>query len=296
MGQNNDCIAIDVGGTNIRAARVVAGIKVGEILFRDTPDNIFDFKRIVWEVMRELDLGDQTLVGITVPGVVDYNTKQVSACPNLQYLNGLNNQNILDRDLVSIGNDADMALRGELVLGKLFESDLALITLGTGIGSAYYVEGVGPWNSNLSCELGHSKIISGTDMCTCGEIGCLETFFSGWALLKKALSEDLDVKNTEDFFILAEQKNQTALSILDESAKYLSIAMANFINITGINKIILGGKIAQSVDLFLPKIIQLLQTNVYLYHQRNIDIAASEYIDIAPLIGVADFSKKSFNA
>ncbi len=82
-------------------------------------------------------------------------------------------------------NDARMALMGEHYAGAAegFQ-DVAMVTLGTGIGSAVMIEGklLQGKHGQAGSLGGHVPVVLQGRACTCGGEGCAESEASGWAL------------------------------------------------------------------------------------------------------------------
>ena len=291
-------IGIDCGGTNFRAARIEDGKIVSEIIEKDTPQSIDDFNRLVDEMAENLQPNgvSRLPVGLSVPGMVDYRKNKIFHCPNLKFLNQITAEGINDRHRIYLGNDADMSMLGEIVMGNLWKEDIALLTLGTGVGSAYYIGGVGPWQTNLESEIGHSKVDLGGERCSCGGSGCLETHFSGWSLASTAIQNDVMVESVADLFDKARNGDPKALEIILDGTKYLGLALANLVNVIGVNKIILSGKISLSFDIFHPTLDQFFKNSLFLLKYRDVDIVQSTNIDRAPLIGAAHHALNVFRS
>ncbi len=95
----------------------------------------------------------------------------------------------------AVENDAKAALLGEWQFGSgKGASDLVLITLGTGVGSAVMIDGkVLSGRNFIAGNLGgHMTINMHGKTCNCGNIGCVETEGSTWALAD-------EVKNVPQF-------------------------------------------------------------------------------------------------
>lgn len=291
MEPENYILGIDIGGTNTRASVIREARVVSEIMELDTPDTLEDFKKMVEEIFAHFAVDERGRIGIAIPGVSDYHRQEIVFCPNLKYLNGLNLAETFKRPKIRIGNDADLTLLGEIASGNLWEENLGVITLGTGIGSAYYVNKIGPWQSNLSCEIGHSKVVADGSACSCGQNGCLEAYFSGWALMREAFENDLQFKSVQELFEASRGGNIKAQYIIEEGVKTLALSVANLINITGVNKVIIGGKIAYSYDLIEKQMMMNLHSFVHLYDRRDIKVTRSELIDQASLVGAAEIAR-----
>ncbi len=156
-------LGIDVGGSGIKGAPVDldAGDFVGKRLRIDTPavstpEAVCD---VIAEVVDHFDevRGDSP-IGVTIPGVVQHGVVKTAANIDKAWI-GCHIEELLEERLghdVVVVNDADAAGVGELNFGaaKGHEGLVVLTTLGTGIGTAIFNEGVLVPNS----ELGHLEI------------------------------------------------------------------------------------------------------------------------------------------
>ncbi|OQB05931.1 MAG: N-acetylglucosamine repressor [bacterium ADurb.Bin212] len=281
----NNKIGIDIGGTNLKVAWVEDNHISSEIIERGTPDNIDQFRTVLWEILNSININNETRLGFSVPGVVDYTNGNIDLCPNLEYLNGINVKDLLQREECMVGNDADMALLGEISSNDLWEENIGLVALGTGIGSSYYISHTGPWQSNLLSEIGHIKVASNGRRCTCGGLDCLETYFSGWSLISQAKKSGLEVEDVYELFNLAQNSNQVASSLILQNIPYLGIAISSMINLTGINKVILTGKISRSYDLFQEALYNSVSNALHPHAKKDFQVIKSSLIDHSSIIG-----------
>ena len=87
-----------------------------------------------------IDAHGVSRVGVAVPGLASG-----SVCgwvPNLPYLDGLDLARMFPGVTVALGNDAQLALLAEAALGAARgASDVILLAIGTGIGSAVLADG-----------------------------------------------------------------------------------------------------------------------------------------------------------
>ena len=125
-------------------------------------------------------------VGIGVPGPV--NSKGVvNKCVNLGW--GVFN---IEAELSSLtglpvkaGNDANVAALGECWQGggKGYEN-LLFVTLGTGVGGGFVLNGKLYAGGGMVGEVGHMVIEKGGVSCNCGRCGCWETYSSATGLIR----------------------------------------------------------------------------------------------------------------
>jgi polyphosphate glucokinase len=156
-------LGIDIGGSGIKGAPVnLAKGRFAKDRLRyenpklSTPDAVVDIVVQIAEHFAD-DTGDSP-VGVTLPAVVTNGVVRTAANIDPAWI-GTDARSLLSDKLgrpVTVVNDADAAGLGELQFGAAHNAGgLVLVsTLGTGIGSALFYEGVLIPNS----ELGHLEI------------------------------------------------------------------------------------------------------------------------------------------
>jgi len=219
-------IGIDIGGTGIKGAVVNTkkGSLIGERIRFDTPEGATPEQVIatVAEMLQQIDVDKDTPVGICFPAIVKDGVTLSAANVSDQWL-GLKAEKLfaktLDRKVVLI-NDADAAGVAEIKYGAGQERKglLLMVTLGTGIGTALFMNGKLIPNS----ELGHLEI-DGVDYETMAAYSAKERedlSFADWAKrltkyfnqVDRLLSPDLIIvgggisKQHEEFLPLIETK------------------------------------------------------------------------------------------
>ncbi len=152
---------------------------------------------------------------------------------------------------VSIINDADAALLGELWSGALKETrneSALMLTFGTGVGGAF-------WDGNRllkGCggehpEIGHVLVQSEGRPCYCGIRGCLEAETSGMAL--NELARGLGFQDFADL-----TKNGDPIPILSQTRAKIDIATRIFAHAYRPCTILLGGGIiARYGEALVPR-------------------------------------------
>ena len=146
-------IGIDIGGTGVKAG--VVDLELGELVSPrirrptpqpSTPDAVMALVEIV--VKELIDGGWATHgmpAGCGLPGVVKFGQLKTAANIDQGWVNAPVQQLLADRlgRPVAIGNDADVAGMAELLFGAARgqSGTVLMLTLGTGIGSALFVDG-----------------------------------------------------------------------------------------------------------------------------------------------------------
>jgi polyphosphate glucokinase len=153
-------VGIDIGGSGIKGAPV--DLSVGRFaadrvrLPTPAPATPDDVAGVVAEVLDQLDVGGP--VGITIPAVINGGVVETAANIDHSWI-GADATNLFERvtgRAVGVVNDADAAGIAEMRYGagKGRDGVVLVLTLGTGIGSALFVDGTLVPNT----ELGHLEL------------------------------------------------------------------------------------------------------------------------------------------
>jgi glucokinase len=297
-------IAIDLGGTLIK----IGLLKDGELIDRkeipaqsafglnsQLPELELVINQILFLnlVQKDAVLG----IGFSFAGLVDSIANRILST-NQKYDDGP------ETDLVGWAlekwnwplfamNDARMALLGEWQHGAGKGcSDLVMVTMGTGIGSAVLIGeklliGKHFQAGNLG---GHFVVNHKGSLCTCGNIGCVEAEASTWrlpSLLKEhpKFSES-SIRNEEvlDFRALfnhAGNNDRVAKEVLEHCLSAWTAGIITMIHAFDPEMIILSGGIMKSAEVIVPalqeKVNQLAWTpwgKVKLVEAKHPDSAA----------------------
>jgi glucokinase len=189
-------IAVDIGGTHIKAAlidiagrvhhaqRLSTGVERGSSAVQET---ILGVVRTLGTAARERGL-TPVGCGIVLPGVIDEQAGVLEWAPNLDL------HDVPLRDLVANRVGLPTALGHDVRAGALAEARrgagqgtdrMFFLAIGTGIAGAFAVNGrIDPGAHGASGEIGHVVIRSGPDAapCPCGGRGCLERYASAAAV------------------------------------------------------------------------------------------------------------------
>lgn len=245
MPQRSMAIGIDIGGTNLRAARIAA---TGEILKRlsekSAPDPELVLGRIA-DMVHQLDTPDVAAIGVGVPGRVDARRGAVlsggyvdlSSVALAQRLESMAGKPVI------IDNDCNMALTAEMARGAGRGHDnIVMFTIGTGIGGAV-AEGRQIVRGKATAgQLGHIAVDLNGELCICGRRGCVETTSSGTALgrhiARAGLGPDVSV---DQLFARDAGGDAVARGILEAWARPLRAAIDTAVAMFAPDRVLLGG-------------------------------------------------------
>lgn len=238
-------IGIDIGGTNIRAARVAAD---GTILARarvaSSPDPTIVLGRIASLVEQMLD-DSVRAIGIGVPGQVDFTTQRVLSGGYVDLSQVPVRDHVAARFglPVVIDNDCGMALLGEAACGAAVDMrDVAMLTIGTGIGGAILSGGRPFRGSGVAGQLGHIVVDPAGLLCKCGRRGCVETMSSGSSLGRHIADAGLPATTTAaELLARREAGDRVADAVLRAWALPLRAAIDSIAATIAPEAILIGG-------------------------------------------------------
>ena len=237
-------VGVDIGGTNIRAALISAKGEILAKLSERTPtDPLLVLERVI-ALARELDAPEVLGIGVGIPGRVDVASREILS-GGIINLAGLDFVKRLESALgkpVVIENDCSMALIAEMKTGgaKGYRN-VAMLTIGTGIGGAGAHAGRIYHGHRTAGQLGHICVSSDGPPCPCGRRGCVETFSSGTALRRHIAEAGLPATTIRDVLDMAAEGNEAAVCVLRQWAMPLRIALDNIAATMDPEIILLGG-------------------------------------------------------
>lgn len=202
-------------------------------------------------------------------------------------------------------SDASCAVLGESRQGRLRGINNGLFLLySEGIGLGMIAEGqvvFGGWND--AGEIGHIPVEEGGDYCHCGNVGCLETISSQWALTSKAkqiinTGGKVGFRGTvlqsppgvAELCSMAMAGDLLARNLLTRAGKGLGRALAISASLFDPTMIVLGGALASS-SAYGPLVGATQETFRALTAHRTpqpIAIETSSLGDHAAVIGAAE--------
>lgn len=202
----------------------------------------------------ELCKSDLRAVGLGLPGTVDHVTGHVPWSPILRE-RGACLKDALSERLgvpVYIDNDANVLTLAELWFGAgRAMSDFAVVTIEHGVGMGLVLNNrLFRGSMGMGTELGHIKVQLDGALCRCGQRGCLEAYVADYALVREASTAlDWNRKNAEtpqlmleSLYDQAKAGNLAARSIFRRAGRFLSVGLANVVNLFDPNLIILSGE------------------------------------------------------
>lgn len=306
-------IGIDLGGTNIAAGLVDENYRIVTVKSVKTRHErgyeavCRDMAQLCADIAAEAD-GEIASVGVGAPGTINSGEGIIIYANNLQF-RGVNIRQEINKVFerpVFVENDADCAALGESAAGASKGLDNSvMITLGTGIGSGFILNGAIYKGSFAGTgEFGHTVIHTGGEQCTCGRRGCLEAYASATALIrdtKRAANEhpnsliwELAGGNIENIeaktaFDAADAGDYAGKLVTERYVSYLAEGLANLVNIFQPAAIVIGGGIGGRGESLLAPLRERTEPLCYGGVLRS-EIVAARLGNNAGIIGAAALS------
>jgi len=280
----NNALALDIGGTHFRAGLFD---HQGRRLMISEGDTLRSGGR-EWmlEQIRQrsrtlLDQSDSPVgaCGISFGGPVDFQHQRVTSVhspgwKDFSFAEWVGENLHLP---CLIDNDANAGALGEFRYGAGRGTEsMVYVTLSTGVGAGVILNGKAyRGKDGLAGELGHVPISDSGNKCSCGAVGCLESFCSGSAIAERgkdwgrrrresltgiddssgSRSEGITAK---EIVQAASQGDAEALHIVREAAAWLARGLLTVIRILNPDKIILGGGLTLAGRVLLDPLHQCL--------------------------------------
>lgn len=306
-------LAIDFGGTQIRAALITPDLDVHArraIATRDEEGvdavvaRICDVAAGVLDDARASHLPEPAGAGISAPGPLDPWRGLVVEPPNLA---GWDRVPVAARVADATGlptfleRDTNVAVRAEWEYGAARgTTSCVYLTISTGIGGAAILDGhplVGP--DGMAGEFGHIVLDVGGPICGCGGAGHAEAIASGTALARdaKALVEsdprghlaELAAAGEElDAALVAraaDEGDEAAAGLLARARAAVGALCVSLVNSLNPEVIVLGGSIAEHRPRLLEDAREAIREHCFRTPASRVRVVAAELGDDVSLIG-----------
>jgi glucokinase len=288
---NKLSIGVDLGGTNLRIAAVDEQGKLVEKVTLDTKvslgrDHVIAEMCDAIQRMSDKYKSSAPLlgIGIGVPGIIDMQTGLVRESPNLPDWVDYPARALIEQRLktvVILENDANVAAFGEKWLGAAKDfSDMAMLTLGTGVGGGLVLGGT-IWRgaNGMAGEFGHTTVEPEGHPCGCGNRGCLEQYASATAVVRmareaiagnsasalaRAASSDPEF-SSKSIYNLAMQGDEDARRIFRYVGRCLGIVLSAMVNSLNLPIYVIGGGASSAWEAFAPSIFKELRLRSFVY-------------------------------
>jgi glucokinase len=305
-------IAIDIGGTHLRAACYPKDgrdpIKINRISTRapnETPmERLISLVKSIWPADQEVEA-----IGVAAPGPINPYEGIIYTAPNIP---GWDNVHLVE-DLkgefdtqIFLGNDANLAALGEWCFGAgQGHHHLIYITVSTGIGSGIIINDELLLGSHgLAAELGHITVMTDGPLCGCGKTGHLEAVASGTGIArwtKEQLQQGVPSKilSTDDLTAekiaeAARKNDRLAISAFNRAGKFIGQAITDFLHIFNPSIVIIGGGVSSTGELIMDPIRSTINQRVISSHYlEDLKLTTADLGDEVGLLGALVLARQN---
>ena len=289
------CIAIDLGGTQVRAA-LLNGTRIirrrTEATAQGGPDStLAQFDRLIAQVREGTDLNMICGIAVASAGPLDTEAGIVLGIPTIPKLDNFPIVSALSHRTerpVFLENDAIAAAYGEWVCGAgRGMQHIAYVTVSTGIGGGIIVDG-NPvrGRKGMAGHIGHIRLMQGGPKCSCGATGCFEALASGTAFAARARANLKEAVDPEQVFDRARAGDAKCLELVEEEARYLGQGITSVIHFCSPERVVIGGGLSHGFDLLEAGIHAVIRADA-LQPFKEVPVVQATLGDNAGLIGAA---------
>ena len=305
------CIGVDLGGTNIAVGlldvetrRIIDKMSAKTRAPRPCREISADIGRVCKNLCRRNNVSFDSLmwIGVATPGIVKNGT--VIKAENLGWYDEPLRDILTEITgrRVYVTNDANAAAYAEAKWGSgAGEDSLVAVTLGTGVGGGIVLGGkIWEGFNGFAAELGHIVVDLGGRWCGCGQRGCLEAYCSATALVSetkrmmKMYPDSIMWQIAEEYhgkvsgitpFAAMRKGDKAATQVVNDFINYLSIGIANIINLLQPSVVCVGGGISGEGEALMEPIREKLRYISFGTGDARTKVVAAKFRNDAGIIG-----------
>jgi glucokinase-like ROK family protein len=244
--------------------------------------------------------------GVGVPGPVDFH-RGISVSPPI--MPGWDGYPVRDGVAEQLGcpvvldNDVNVLALGEQHAGVARTADDFLyVKIGTGIGCGIVVNGeLYRGVDGCAGDIGHIQVEDSGPTCACGNIGCLEAFAGGGALVRDAttaarsgrssvLAELLEEKgelSAADIAVAVSRGDARAVQLIRDSGRRVGLVLASLVSFFNPGLVVVGGRVTSLNPALLAEIRGVTYRRSLPLATGNLPVVMSELGDQGGVIGAA---------
>jgi glucokinase-like ROK family protein len=308
-------VGIDIGATSIGVA--VTNGELAVLGHLSEPCDVRQGPDVVLGLALDLvgKLRDQGLlpsvhgVGLGIPGPVSFREGVPVVPPIMPGWDRYPVREVVGQELgcpVQVDNDVNIMAVGEQHAGSARSvEDFLFVKIGTGIGCGIVVDGrVYRGASGSAGDIGHIRVAESGPACACGNIGCLEAFFGGTALVRDATAAarsgasphlaarlgEVGEVHVADVAAALAAGDVAAMRLVRAGGQRVGQVLASLVSFFNPGLIVLGGSVPGLLGhALLAEIRSVVYRQSLPLATGNLPIVLSELHDTAGIIGATRF-------
>jgi predicted NBD/HSP70 family sugar kinase len=241
-------------------------------------------------------------VGVSVPGPVEFATGRVVSPPIMIGWDGFDIPGYFAAHYncpTLVDNDVNAMAFGEQRTYWPQHLHMLMIKVGTGVGCGIIVNGeLHRGAQGAAGDLGHIPVSipykGGADneetgpLCRCGNVGCVEAYAGGWALLRslRELGHD-DIHSSADVVRLIRAGQPDAIRLARQAGRVLGQAISDAVSFFNPSLVVIGGQLAHADEPLLAGIREVVYRRSLPLATRDLQITTSRLDYRAGVTGLA---------
>lgn len=192
---------------------------------------------------------------------------------------------------IYIENEANLTAIAESTFSPS-KNNLVSISIHSGIGAGIVMNGSLYYGKDgKSGEIGHMTLYPKGLACPCGNHGCFEQYCSETAILKQfCLAKNNFSLSIDDLAVSYSQRDEQALTLINELIENLSIGINNLIATYGLEMIFINSSLIRKIPEILPEIKKRLISSF----NKDTSLYDSQLGIKASLLGASALSTMKF--
>lgn len=208
----------------------------------------------------------------------------------------------VDRVIINDSGRCMALAEKRMGLGKGIQN-LVFINMGGCISGGIFINGElleGP--SGITSEIGHIRIGDSSNICVCGNRGCLESVASGWAIRRQAeealrggVISVMSSRRAEagsgklplsSIIQAAKEHDKFSRNLFVEAGRAVGMGIGNIINLISPDRVVIGGGLVRAIpEVIFPAILEGLDDVILPWFSDIVEVRLSELNEYSAAAG-----------
>jgi len=280
----------DLTGTVLHEARSALDVATGPKVWLSRVETLFD------EALEAHGTGDARVegIGIALPGPVDVASATVVSPPIMRGWDGYPIREwFKDRFAcpLVVENDANAMTLGEYRAGHADRSSMLMVKVATGVGAGIIAGGtIYRGFDGAAGDIGHIQIPppdgEPAPLCRCGNVGCVEAYAGGWALVRDLNTGGRSVSSTSEVVALVAAGDPLATTLSRRAGRIIGIALSDAVSLLNPGVVVIGGELAAAEVNLVAGIRESVYRRSLPLATRQLQIVSASLGDQAGVAGL----------